>query len=163
MPCPLALSAVGVGSNMLGAIPPTRLAVVGAVIPGGGPPCMHDYLFASTSSFGSSSSCPDGGRERVPRFFSSRGLCAARDAVEPRHCAPNAPTGISLGSQVPDSRVGRTPARLWGSRHPERSPALFSSRGLCAARDAVEGSLLDVKWASVPDLRAECGSRVPKE
>ena len=37
MPCP---------AQMLGAIPPTRLAVVGAVIPSGGPPCMHDYLFA---------------------------------------------------------------------------------------------------------------------
>jgi len=37
MPCP---------AQMLGAILPTRLALVGAVVPGGGPACMHDYLFA---------------------------------------------------------------------------------------------------------------------
>jgi hypothetical protein len=34
-------------------------------------------------------------------------------------------------------------------RHPERSPALFfSSRGVCAAPDAVEGPLFDFRRAS---------------
>jgi hypothetical protein len=42
--------------------------------------------------------------------------------------------------------------------HSERSPALFSSRGVCAARDVVEESLLDVTPANAP-TPASCGVR----
>ena len=40
--------------------------------------------------------------------------------------------------------IDRTADAAPNACHSERSPALFSSRGVCAARDAVEESLLDV-------------------
>jgi hypothetical protein len=48
-----------------------------------------------------------------------------------------------------------------GERHPERSPAPFSSRGVSAARDAVEGPLLDAAATSASIPAAPGNANLP--
>jgi hypothetical protein len=89
--------------------------------------------------------------EQSPALFSSRGVCAARDAVEE--------SAVAVRSDSSPVAQHAAPANATSNAcHSERSPALFSSRGVCAARDVVEESLLDVTPANAP-TPASCGVR----
>ena len=51
---------------------------------------------------------------------------------------------------VREARMPATAAAAPNACHSERSPATFSSRGVCASRDAVEESLLDADPGNAP-------------